>query len=95
MSRSKFSQWYASTRWRKLRERFLTRQPLCVYCQAEGKIEPANVVDHKVPHKGDLDLFWSEDNLQPLCKLHHDSTKASEEATGKRKRVIGVDGWPI
>lgn len=95
MSRSKYSQWYASRRWRKLRARFLARQPLCVYCKAEGRIEVATIVDHKVPHRGDLGLFWSEANLQPMCKPHHDSVKQREETTGKRRRVTGYDGWPI
>ena len=94
MSRSQYSQWYASRRWRALRERFLMRHPLCKFCEQEGFIEVATVVDHIKPHKGDLDLFWSEDNLQPLCKPHHDSTKAQMD-NGKAKPVIGVDGWPI
>ena len=98
MSRSKFSQWYATARWRKLRLRFLSRRPLCVYCEREGKVEQATVVDHVKPHRGDTALFWDEGNLQPLCKDHHDSTKAREEAHGV---VLGCDasgepnaGWP-
>jgi 5-methylcytosine-specific restriction endonuclease McrA len=42
----------------------------------------ASVVDHKIPHRGDQVLFWSEDNWQPLCKRCHDSVKQTEEAAG-------------
>jgi 5-methylcytosine-specific restriction protein A len=55
----------------------------------------ATVCDHKRPHKGDPDLFWSPTNLQSLCKLHHDSTKQSEEKSGRPKQAIGPDGWPV
>lgn len=45
-------------------------------------IEPATVVDHIKPHKGDSQLFWDQDNWQSLCKTHHDSTKQAEEKSG-------------
>ena len=81
-------------RWSKERGRFLQDNPLCAYCMEQGKIKPANVVDHIVPHKGDMDLFWDKANWQPLCKRCHDSVKQREERTGSR---IGcdVDGIPF
>lgn len=42
----------------------------------------ATVVDHKIPHKGDSTLFWSQSNWQGLCDTHHSSTKQSEERRG-------------
>lgn len=39
----------------------------------------ANVVDHIVPHRGDMRLFWDRKNWQPLNKHCHDSTKQSLE----------------
>ncbi len=42
-------------------------------------VEPATVVDHVVPHKGDADLFWDRDNWQPCCKWHHDVVKQALE----------------
>ena len=48
------------------------RATLCVSCQAEGKLTAATVVDHIIPHRGDMKLFWDESNWQPLCKEHHD-----------------------
>jgi 5-methylcytosine-specific restriction endonuclease McrA len=69
-------------RWRKARELFLQSNPLCVMCQNASMIEPATVVDHIKPHKGDSQLFWDQDNWQSLCKTHHDSTKQAEEKSG-------------
>jgi 5-methylcytosine-specific restriction endonuclease McrA len=66
--------------WRKARERFLARNPLCVKCETAGLIEAANVVDHKIPHRGDQVLFWSEENWQSLCGPCHSGAKQREEA---------------
>ena len=66
-------------RWRKARLSFLKMRPLCVRCQAVGKIEPATVVDHIKPHRGDKALFWDVDNWQALCKPCHDNKTATED----------------
>lgn len=58
-------------KWRQLREWVLRRQPLCKECEKRGKIEPATEVDHIIPHKGDMKIFWDRNNLQGLCKPHH------------------------
>ena len=64
-------------KWQKARERFLSDNPLCCYCERIGRVTAASVVDHKIPHRGDESLFWNESNWQPLCKPCHDITKAS------------------
>ena len=69
-------------KWQKARERYLLEHPLCVYCARQGLTAAANVVDHKVAHRGDQELFWDESNWQPLCKPCHDSVKQAEEAAG-------------
>lgn len=62
------------SRWKKARERYLRQHPLCVPCGAEGRIEPATVVDHIKAHKGDQVLFWDdENNWRSSCKPHHDA----------------------
>jgi 5-methylcytosine-specific restriction protein A len=38
------------------------------------------VVDHKVPHRGDMTLFWNRKNWQTLCTTHHSSDKQREES---------------
>lgn len=61
-----------NARWQKARIAYLKQHPLCVLCEAEKRVVPAEVVDHVVDHKGDLRLFWDESNWRALCKAHHD-----------------------
>lgn len=60
------------SQWRRARAAFLKKHPLCVQCQKDGRLTPATVVDHIIPHRGDRVLFWDERNWQPLCKDCHD-----------------------
>lgn len=66
-----------NAQWRRERAAFLRRHPLCVKCQQEGRLTPATVVDHIIPHRGDQTLFWDESNWQPLCKSCHDKKTGS------------------
>lgn len=59
-------------RWQKIRQLWLIDHPLCAECERQGRLEAGNVVDHIIPHKGDKELFYSQSNLQTLCKRHHD-----------------------
>lgn len=65
------------TRWREARAIFLKQHPLCAFCLAEGKIVPATVVDHIIPHRGDQRLFWDQTNWESLCKECHDKKTGS------------------
>lgn len=89
-------------RWQQARADHLRRQPLCVFCQRDGRLVAATVVDHVKPHRlkealegGDAiqikaaqRLFWDRGNWQSLCKQCHDSTKQRLEKSG---RVAGCD----
>lgn len=44
-------------------------------CLESEAVTPAEVVDHITPHKGDESLFFDPNNLQSLCKSHHDREK--------------------
>lgn len=61
-----------NNKWRKLSKLFLKRNPLCMECKRTGRLTPATVVDHIVPHRGNPELMWSEGNWQSLCKRCHD-----------------------
>ena len=67
------------SRWRKARTWYLKRNPLCVECEKKGKLTPATVIDHVVPHRGDKELFWDMSNWQALCKPCHDRKTAKED----------------
>lgn len=66
-------------RWRRYSKIRLLEHPLCVECEQAGRLTPANVTDHVIPHKGDERLFWDERNHQSLCKRCHDSKTARED----------------
>lgn len=73
------------SKWRKAREGFLAKHPLCAHHKLIDEIEPATVVDHITPHRGNRELFWDRDNWQPLCKSCHDRKTATEDG--------GFTGW--
>lgn len=66
--------------WQKRRARQLEDEPLCVFCLAMGRVVPATVADHIVPHRGDPERF--EGPLQSLCAPCHSSRKQQIERTG-------------
>lgn len=76
-----------TARWQRARKRYLAEHPLCVECEKQGRLTPATVVDHVIPHKGDRRLFWDQGNWQSLCKRCHDKKTAREGSTyaGKGK----------
>jgi 5-methylcytosine-specific restriction protein A len=88
-----------NSKWQTARLEFLRTHPLCVMCQAIGRIEPATAVDHIIPHrmkeaktaqamKATPRLFWDRNNWQGLCASHHNSTKQRMEKTGKALGVL-------
>lgn len=66
-------------KWRKARMAYLAKYPLCVRCQAQGRVTAANELDHIQPHRGDMKLFWDSSNWQPLCKPCHSRKTALED----------------
>lgn len=67
-------------KWRVAREIYLRSNPLCVMCRADGYVVAATVVDHIIPHRGDMRLFWDmKNNVQSLCVHCHSSVKQKEE----------------
>ena len=79
------------SRWQKASRTFLARgaNRLC----ACGCGQPATVVDHKKPHRGDPRLFWDTSNWQGLSKGCHDSMKQRIERNGYSDR-LDVNGLP-
>lgn len=63
---------------RRLRYSFLIRNPICNRCHAE----PSRVLDHIVPHRGSLRLFWDQRNWQGLCLRCH-GIKTAKELLGR------------
>jgi 5-methylcytosine-specific restriction protein A len=79
------------SRWRRARAAYLARHPLCVPCEAAGRLVSATVVDHVVPHRGDPVLFWDESNWESSCKRCHDA-KTAREASGTEAAEVPDPG---
>ncbi len=71
------------SRWQKRRKWYLKHNPFCEECYKSGIMEASTIVDHIVPHRGDMALFWDEGNWQALCKVHHDRKTARESGWGR------------
>lgn len=69
--------------WRKISKQFLDAHPLCAgfdsVCEERGRITPATDVDHIVPHRGNLRIFWDQSNWQALCHTCHSRKTARED----------------
>jgi len=84
----------ASTRlygreWRRQSAAYLAENPIAVdiFKEHKGVGQPAEVVDHIVPHRGDLFLFWNVDNWQGLTKSDHSRKTALEDGGFGRART--------
>ena len=69
-------------RWQKASKAFLRAHPLC-QCpdcdEGRQRLTVATVVDHKIPHRGDMVLFWDSSNWQSMAKTCHDRKTARED----------------
>jgi len=65
---------YKTHRWRALRKKIIAETPYCVKCGSNSNLQ----VHHKIPPRGDEDLFYEEGNCVPVCKLCHRKLTARE-----------------
>jgi 5-methylcytosine-specific restriction enzyme A len=81
-------------KWQQAREGYLRKHPLCTDHMKRGQYVQATVVDHIIPHRGDMQLFWDKDNWQSLCEPCHNIHKQRLEKSGKE---LGCDlsGIPV
>ena len=79
----KLAKQYNSSRWRNLRAYYIKRNPICVMCKANDKINTAYLVDH-IKEVADGGGMWDYNNLQSLCDPCHRSK--TSKAVHKRKK---------
>jgi len=84
---------YKTAKWQRLREAQLMAQPLCERCLVQEIVTEATVAHHRIPHRGDLELFYRGE-IESLCASHHDGEAKREEA-GKRVVRFDAQGWPV
>lgn len=75
--------WYNTPAWRAIRAAQLAAKPLCERCEARGRVTPATTVNHKVPHRGDWNLFIAGP-FESCCKPCHDGEVQREERRAAR-----------
>lgn len=57
--------------WRRFRTQMLVEEPLCVDCEASGRITAATEVHHIVKLRDDPSLRLEPSNVMCLCKSCH------------------------
>ena len=79
--------WYFLKRWKDMRlARLRLHQWRCeqtgVLLIGRAHADNSPVLDHKVAHRGDPDLFWDPENVQIVAKTWHDKEKQRQERAG-------------
>jgi len=87
-------------KWRIESRKYLRQHPYCECdaCRILGRRLKAEVVDHRIPHRGDPKLFWDRNNWQARSKRCHDRKTARENGGfGNKKtppsflRMLNID----
>jgi 5-methylcytosine-specific restriction protein A len=84
-------------RWKSYASRFLKNNPVCVDPSQRhvGRVVPASQVDHIIPHKMDMKIFWDTDNHQALCAScggYKSATEKGGRAHSERAPLAEVSG---
>lgn len=76
MSDKKRAPFYGTSRWRRVRDRYIAKRPLCERCATEDWTTRGQVVHHRTPIKegGEPYAFG---NLETLCHMHHNREHAT------------------
>lgn len=79
----------------QINARVLSANPLCVMCQAKGRVTIATEVDHIIAlTNGGTEDPHDDSNRQGLCgPCHVEKTNADLGYTPKV--ATGLDGWPV
>lgn len=80
---------YNTARWKRLRAEILVRDGgMCrqtgVMLTGKARAPNSPVIDHIIPHKGNLALFWDRENLQAVSKEWHDREKQRRERAAQK-----------
>ncbi|WP_374578310.1 hypothetical protein [Phenylobacterium sp.] len=84
------------SRWDKAAKAHLDRNPLCVYCAMgvwgdEPRDTAAVLVDHLIPHRGDMAVFWSRRDWVSSCEACHSGPKQRIERRSAALAVFAND----
>ena len=79
-----------TSKWQKASAAYLVTHPIAVdiFNTHGGRRLPAVIVDHIIPHRGDMKLFWDSTNWQGVTKADHDRKTALQDGGFGRRRVM-------
>lgn len=80
-------------RWHVARAEFLRQHPICMGCAVLGNPEPATIVDHVEPHRGDKVKFWNTARWQGACDWHHRYVKSRLERMFEAGEITADQLW--
>lgn len=70
-------------KWDRESGQYRREHPLCEYCELEGRVSAAELVDHLYPHRGDRWLFWLKLLWVSCCARCHNGMKKQAEMSGR------------
>ncbi|MGC1784464.1 MAG: HNH endonuclease signature motif containing protein [Acidobacteriaceae bacterium] len=81
-------------KWQKASKAYLAAHPVAEdwFGMHGERVFAAEVVDHIIPHRGDMKLFWDPSNWQGLTKRDHDRKTAQEDGGFGRAPRTGYGG---
>lgn len=62
------------SKWDEARKAFLAKHPRCARCG-----QPATIVHHSIPHRGNKAIFWDRSKWVSACQPCHDGPLQSAE----------------
>ena len=91
---------YNTAAWARLRKAHLALSPMCIECEAAGRLREANTVDHRVPISDGGPAFPGHDGLDSYCPACHSAKTARGSEAGavrstKPRRGCDADGNPL
>tara|TARA_R110000824_G_scaffold249807_1_gene438677 strand:+ start:58 stop:393 length:336 start_codon:yes stop_codon:yes gene_type:complete len=77
---------YNSKSWRELRKMFISEFPLCAWCEEEGIVKGADIVDHihEIKNGGEM---LDPSNLMSMCLPHHNQKTIWTRNKRKRNEI--------
>jgi 5-methylcytosine-specific restriction protein A len=81
-------------KWRVESRKYLREHPYCECdaCRILGRRLKSDVVDHKIPHLGDPELFWDRNNWQAMARsCHNRKTAKKDGGFGNKRKLSSVN----
>ena len=90
--RNTWDKWYSLAVWKRLRQIafHIEENIICGYIErGERCRKPSEEIHHKIPHRGDWNLFTDLKNLQGMCAHHHRVISMREQNEERKKNGEG------